>query len=506
MQGLHQSILAQTALTAHSSQPLGRAYALLSDALPDAASPRDGSLGTRDVAVFASPTEPESMLHARLMPSASAPPERAYVVKRSALRRDSRIMVTAAADRILPAMPATLPGLDAEELIDDQALTAAGQDAFGLNDFVTELVALCEQTALPANVALFGAWGSGKSSLANLLEQALKDGNRAAVAFARFDAFKYAGLALRRHLLSQLAEALGIDGKKYSEGLYRTHNTNTYELPAEDRKRFAKLLGVAGILVAAVLLGTSAIVGLIATGQPKETFSSGFRSALEGGIPALLFASGLIATLLALAGKTFIVESTQAPPSTEEEFGRLFSELVAEVKRKGHTRIVIFIDELDRCSPGQVVAVLETIKTFMHIPPCVFVVAADKQAIEQALGEQARQATPEDVVNPYYSAGSAYLDKIFQHQLALPPLLPRTLSQFALELIAERPGVWRGIANKAELVTVLVPEHVRSPRRVKVLLNAFLLAYRLAIRRAADGALDPDVATRASEIAKLVCL
>jgi hypothetical protein len=43
----------------------------------------------------------------------------------------------------------------------------------------------------------------------------------------------------------------------------------------------------------------------------------------------------------------------------------------------------------------------------MHIPPCVFVVAADKQAIEQALGEQARQATPEDVVNPYYSAGSA---------------------------------------------------------------------------------------------------
>ncbi len=64
-----------------------------------------------------------------------------------------------------PAMPATLPKLDAEELIDDQALTVAGQDAFGLNDFVIELVALCEQTALPANVALFGAWGPARAAL-----------------------------------------------------------------------------------------------------------------------------------------------------------------------------------------------------------------------------------------------------------------------------------------------------------------------------------------------------
>jgi hypothetical protein len=397
--------------------------------------------------------------------------------------------------------------LSAEELIDDRALSGAGQDAFGLNDFVTELVAVCEQTTLPANVALFGAWGSGKSSLANLLEQRLQDGRHKAVAFARFDAFKYSGAALRRHLLSQLANAFGLDGKKYGEGLYRTRNTNSYELPAEDRWRFLKLLALAALAVAVVLVGAAVVVGLLSDTGKKGAFGPAFRGALEAGIPSLLFASGLIATILAITGQTFTVASTQAPPSTEEEFGRLFGDLVREVvAEKGCERIVIFVDELDRCSPGQVVAVLETIKTFLHIDPCVFVVAADKQAIEQALGEQARQATPEDVVNPYYSAGSAYLDKIFQHQLALPPLLPRTLSRFALELIADRPGAWSQIENKAELVTVLVAEHVRSPRRVKVLLNAFLLAYRLALRRAAHGALDSAVASRASEIAKLVCL
>jgi hypothetical protein len=398
--------------------------------------------------------------------------------------------------------------LQSGELIDDEALTRAGDDAFRLGDFVDELVALCERASAPVNVALFGAWGSGKSSLANLLEQRFRQGKSGAVVFARFDAFKYAGIALRRHLLSQLAESLGADGKKYGEDLYKSRNTNSYEMPRRDAfLRFVRLLLVALVAVGAVLAGAAAIVGLASDTGAHGAFGPAFRQTLKAGVPSLLFASGLVGTLLLIAGKTFTVESTQAPPSTDEQFGRLFAALVDEVvKEKRCERIVVFVDELDRCSPGQVVAVLETIKTFLHIAPCVFVVAADKQAIEQAIGEQARQATPTDSVNPYYSAGGAYLDKIFQHQLALPPLMPRTLSQFALRLIQDRPGAWQSIENKPELVTVLVPEHARSPRRVKVLLNAFLLAYRLALARAADGALDPKVATRASELAKLVCL
>ena len=39
-----------------------------------------------------------------------------------------------------------------------------------------------------------------------------------------------------------------------------------------------------------------------------------------------------------------------------------------------------------------------------------------------------------DSANPYDSAGSAYLDKIFQYQLHLPPILPRRLSRYALNL------------------------------------------------------------------------
>jgi len=372
---------------------------------------------------------------------------------------------------------------------------------------VAELVALCEATTLPANIALFGAWGSGKSSLANLLEGEFATDRHKDVAFARFDAFKYAGASLHRHLLSQIAKAFEIKDDKYSVGLYSSTKTNKYHIPLQKLRAFGKLVALVTAGVILFLVVVAAVVAAIAAAGPKGSFSTSFSSALENGVPAIIIGSGLFSALVALAGQTFTVESTQAAPSTEEEFDRLFRELVGDiVERKKCGRIVIFIDELDRCSPGQVVTVLETIRTFLDISPCVFVVAADQQAIERALTESARQSTPRDSLNPYYSAGSAYLDKIFQHQLALPPLLSRTLSQFALNLIADRPGIWQEITNKAELVTVLVPSHVRSPRRVKVLLNGFVLAYRLARRRASDGALDPGVAERASEVAKLVCL
>ena len=165
----------------------------------------------------------------------------------------------------------------------------------------------------------------------------------------------------------------------------------------------------------------------------------------------------------------------------------------------------MFVDELDRCSPAQVVTTLETIRTFLEVAPCVFVVAADQKVLEQALRRQARQATPADPTNPYYSAGSAYLDKIFQYQMSLPPFLPRRLTAYALELTEDRAGVWQEI-DREQVVSVLIPTHVTSPRRVKVLLNSFALSYRLARRRAAEGVIAGNLAERAPELAKLVCL
>lgn len=387
------------------------------------------------------------------------------------------------------------------ELIDDRALTERSEDLLGLNHFVDEVADLVEHAPVPANIALFGSWGSGKTSLSNLLGSEVP--NRSGLRFARFDAFKYAEIPLRRHFLSQIAQAFQLEDERFHADLYRSTSSNTIQLPKGSLRRLgllalASLLGIAGFV---------ALVGLLGAWISGGPFGKTYVDILKSSLTGVLLSIPLVTGILALAGKALTVTGSRAAPSGEEEFERLFRQLVKAARKKhGASRLVIFIDELDRCSPSQVVSVLETLRTFLEVPPCVFVVAADKHVLERALSEEARQATPADPTNPYYSAGSAYLDKVFQYQMDLPPLLPRRLTEFALTLIKDRPGTWSRLSNRAEVVSVLVPTHVRSPRRVKVLLNNFALTYRLAGRRAEAGMLEAEVSARESELAKLVCL
>src|SRR4051812_22729229 len=88
------------------------------------------------------------------------------------------------------------------ELIDDRSVESLTEDRFGHADFVSELVELVTTVTPPANIALFGAWGSGKSGISNLLGEALQD--RKGVRYARFDAFKYAEAPLRRNFISNV--------------------------------------------------------------------------------------------------------------------------------------------------------------------------------------------------------------------------------------------------------------------------------------------------------------
>lgn len=389
--------------------------------------------------------------------------------------------------------PALLDG----ELVDDRSLEGLDADRFRHGDFVRELAGLVQHTRTPANIALFGSWGSGKSGIANLLGAELTDKKQ--VRFVVFEASKYAEAPLRRHFISQVAHGLGIKDKSYHEGLYK--GVEDREVKFRPRE-WAELLGafmisVAVALVALLLIAT--VVAAVSAGPFEQNWSSIVRDYLLAALPV----AALITAFVKLAGEGFHLKTTRSAPSGDEEFERRFSELVAAAKTE---RLVVFIDELDRCSPVQVASVLETLKTFLFIQGCVFVVAADQQVLEQALRRKVRQHTPEDPTNPYYSAGSSYLDKVFQFQLTLPPLRATTLTRYALGLVDTRSGVWRRVPGLDEVVAVLIPTHVTSPRRIKVLLNRFAIAYRLAERRAMSGHLDPKFACRATELAKLVCL
>ncbi len=83
------------------------------------------------------------------------------------------------------------------ELIDDRSLDSADGDEFRHADLAQELTDLVCTVPAPANVALFAPWGSGKSSLGNMLRTNLQARRSAGIRFAKFDAFKYAETPLR---------------------------------------------------------------------------------------------------------------------------------------------------------------------------------------------------------------------------------------------------------------------------------------------------------------------
>lgn len=389
-----------------------------------------------------------------------------------------------------------------DELIDDRALESRSEDLFYLASVADELVALCRGARTPATIALYGAWGSGKSSLGQIIGSDMADDSE--VAFARFDALKYAETPLRRHFLSQLATSFEIKDDAFHAGLYKTTKKLHITTPSKrDMWRTLRTFALSFVLIALLVV----VVGLIVAAFAPGSFLSSLKSTILASLTGVLLTSAVATTVMGQIVNDLKVETSTGAPSSEEQFEKLFKSLVnAILKKRSARRMVVFIDELDRCSPAQVASVMETLRTFLEVSGCIFVVAADQQVLERAATEAARQTAPLNTTNPYYSVGSSYLDKIFQFQFQLPPLLPRRLSRYSLALIENRAGVWEKVPSKPELVSVLIPTHVRSPRRVKALLNNFALHYRLALSRAESGNLDPDVATRASEVAKLVCL
>jgi hypothetical protein len=441
------------------------------------------------------------------------------------------------ADRQTVSEPVALV---AGDLIPDRSLTEDDDDEFDHSAIAARVADLICNGEPPLNIALFGPWGSGKSSLAELLERELS--TREGPRLITYDAWKYGGSSLKRNFIAHTATELGLseDDPAHAEfhrGLYE--NRRVAEVSTAQLRQGLRKLGSRFAAVFASLVFIFAALAGSASVLTNESFFGEVGRAL----PKFLSGSAVLALLVAVLRTVFDVgkvEVEQSKPSEDERFSTTFKRLIgrtrpnkpaatgargvwlaraAALRARAATSIrwhqlvrwwrgdsrhaqrepagdpfVFFIDELDRCSRRDVVATLKAIRTFLDEENCVFIVAGDRQVIERALSE-AEQSTPLDEENPYYSTASAFLDKIFQHQIALPPLRGRRLTRYARNLtLLTTGGLWselsQGVADGEvatpdldEVLYVLIPSHVRSPRRVKVLLNNYAVNARIAQSR-----------------------
>jgi KAP family P-loop domain len=99
--------------------------------------------------------------------------------------------------------------------------------------------------------------------------------------------------------------------------------------------------------------------------------------------------------------------------------------------------LVIFVDDLDRCSPGTVVQVIEAINIFVAgaYPNCVFVIAMEPEMvaahIEAAYSSLVHQLDDTaGTATPGMGLGWRFLEKIVQLPLALPAMEPEMTVSF----------------------------------------------------------------------------
>ncbi len=115
-----------------------------------------------------------------------------------------------------------------------------------------------------------------------------------------------------------------------------------------------------------------------------------------------------------------------------EAFGQLIDAL------PGVERVVVLVDDVDRCLPDAAMATLESIKLFLSVRKMVFVLAADQDMVRDAI------AASLDATNRSERFASRYLEKIVQLPISLPRLAPQDAEAYISLLLANRVAPYEG--------------------------------------------------------------
>jgi predicted KAP-like P-loop ATPase len=127
-------------------------------------------------------------------------------------------------------------------------------------------------------------------------------------------------------------------------------------------------------------------------------------------------------------------------------------------------RCYVFIDDLDRCLPDQMIALIEALHLYMVDTPCYFAVGVDREAISAAINDRYPRSESE--------LGRVYLDKIFPVSVSLSPPTNTQLRAKYYELLEEQDLI-------EDEVNFVLEQLEQNPRSIERFINNYSLSRRL---------------------------
>jgi len=354
-------------------------------------------------------------------------------------------------------------------ILSDQA---TDDDQLGFAPYAKTLADILgdRHTDTPLTIGVFGDWGRGKTSLMRMVEQRLLANVELdfPVGTVWFNAWLYSReRALWRALIYHVLRSV--------RGLGSYDAATRDRLDQLESRLYAAVTSDGGHVV----LPPGALFHLEGASLPPQMGLDLLRRQAERDGDEET--ARRLSTLLADVAKSQAFTRGDEI-ATLDDFRRQIEKVIGEcIVNRG--RLVVFVDDLDRCLPERAVEVLEAIKLFLDVPGCAFVLGIARQVIEEGIRIRYREYETLD--------GARYLEKIIQIPFSLPPIAPEAVQRYVkLVSSARLPD------RVCEKVFSVGLEH--NPRQIKRTLNIFLLLWRLAQNR--EGGIGNITAVRLAKI------
>jgi hypothetical protein len=308
----------------------------------------------------------------------------------------------------------------------------AKSDLLDFSDYADALAAFIssEKTEKPLTVGIDAAWGMGKTQLMLMIRDRLKAPGgivakeqlkvRSSFPTVWFNAWKYdkeetLWAALVVDILEQINRELTV--------WQRFLLSCRLGWRRFDKKSFSKALALS-------VLSIVAVTAVAAFWLSRST--SGALAFIAGIYP---LARNIHRQFIEPLGEK--VSKYVRDPDYRRRIGFLsqfeqdFARVVDLVTESGKWPLVVFIDDLDRCSPAKAVEVIEAINLFLDAKDCVFLIGMDATAVARSI-----ETKYKDLKGVYsddqagLTLGERFLEKIIQIGFHIPPPHHNQINRF----------------------------------------------------------------------------
>jgi predicted KAP-like P-loop ATPase len=359
---------------------------------------------------------------------------------------------------------------------------------------------LKDDTVYPITIGIFGDWGSGKSSIMELLKKEIENENDE-IACLYFNGWVFEGYDDAKAALMESIIIEFEDEKKFGE---------------EIKDNVKKLLGkVNWMRVIGLGFKNIALPAISAYASGGLTLIPSLLNSLKN-IPDL--SERLKSDDAEEWLSSFIKEDK---PNIEKTLVREFREEFSEMLRKSKIKkLIIFIDDLDRCTPDRIIDNLEAIKLFLNVENTAFIIGADQRIVKHAIDYRYNTQFKNTEKSENKRIVTDYLEKLIQLPYFLPKLsdsevetyinllfCQKDLSSTVLKKVLDDFKEFRkkdrySVFNYSNIINVLSSDEIQklshsislisrlspliteclngNPRQIKRFLNTFILRKKLA--------------------------